>query len=217
MNREMKARAVQAPVQSERARRPAIFPVDQGSDFSLFSFVPVEAPAAVRAAFEAVARRDVDTPGGAPSVVVQQKLADNDASWEDPADNRDEIERWVQQAVAANGFGGSGDVAIRDTTASTRPTSYELYHAARVHRTATLGKIVVAMIEAVAGMVRRAYARHLQRRKAGETRDALAYLDDRALRDLGLDRSEITSVAAEISGQAAYTRLRVLQTLRLPS
>ena len=213
MNRAMKARAIQTPVRSERARGPAIFPVDQGLHFPSSTFVPVDAPAAVRAAFEAAARRNVDTRGGAPTVVVRQEPADNDAIWDHPARNRDAVERWAQHALAANGFGGFGNVAIGSTRLSTRPTRYERYHAARVHRAIALGSIIVEVIQAVVAIARRAYARHLQRREARETRDALAFLDDRALRDLGLDRSEITSIAAEIAGEAQYTRMRALQTL----
>jgi len=49
-------------------------------------------------------------------------------------------------------------------------------------------------------------ARYRQRRQTMETRAALAQLDDRILHDLGFDRSEIASVAAEANGEAEYTR-----------
>ena len=39
---------------------------------------------------------------------------------------------------------------------------------------------------------------------------ALRELDDRTLHDLGFDRSEITSVAAEVSGRAEPARMRAL-------
>jgi hypothetical protein len=38
--------------------------------------------------------------------------------------------------------------------------------------------------------------------------DALQQLDDHTLRDLGFDRNEIRSVAAEVTGEAEYTRVR---------
>ena len=80
-------------------------------------------------------------------------------------------------------------------------------------RTASGGsitKVVIAMARSIGSVVRRAHARYRQRRKARATYDALRHLDDRMLRDLGFDRSEITSVAAEISGTAARTRVRLL-------
>ncbi|HEY2817216.1 MAG TPA: DUF1127 domain-containing protein [Casimicrobiaceae bacterium] len=48
--------------------------------------------------------------------------------------------------------------------------------------------------------------RYRQHRRALETRAALAQLDDRVLHDLGFDRSEIASIAAEANGEAEYTR-----------
>jgi uncharacterized protein YjiS (DUF1127 family) len=85
-----------------------------------------------------------------------------------------------------------------------------LYHAARAHRARVLGDLIAPMIIFVGSIARRAYARHLQRRRAKDTYDALRHLDDRMLRDLGFDRSGIASVAAEASGAAARTRLRLL-------
>jgi uncharacterized protein YjiS (DUF1127 family) len=81
-------------------------------------------------------------------------------------------------------------------------------HAARAHRSFTLGEIIVAAIQAAGAIARRAHARHRQRRQAMATCDALRRLDDRTLRDLGFDRSEIVSVAAEFDGDAERTRVR---------
>jgi uncharacterized protein YjiS (DUF1127 family) len=69
---------------------------------------------------------------------------------------------------------------------------------------------IIAMIDALNAVARRAYARRQQRRQARATCDALRGLDDGALRDLGFDRSEITSVAAEVTGAAESTRVRSL-------
>jgi uncharacterized protein YjiS (DUF1127 family) len=63
---------------------------------------------------------------------------------------------------------------------------------------------------AVGAFARRAYARYRQRREASALRDTLRQLDDRMLHDLGFDRSEISSVAAEFTREAESTRLRVL-------
>jgi len=62
------------------------------------------------------------------------------------------------------------------------------------------------MIQTAGAIARRAYARHRQRRQVMATCDALRRLDDHLLRDLGFDRSEIRSVAAEATRKAAYTR-----------
>lgn len=51
----------------------------------------------------------------------------------------------------------------------------------------------------------------LRRRRAKQTHDALASLDDRMLRDLGLTRAEIGSISAEIAGLSERTRMQALQ------
>jgi len=74
----------------------------------------------------------------------------------------------------------------------------------------TLRRIVIAAINAVGTFARQVHARHQQRQHAGAIYDALRELDDRTLHDLGFDRSEITSVAAEVSGRAEPARIRAL-------
>ena len=76
--------------------------------------------------------------------------------------------------------------------------------------TFTLRKIIVAVIQAVGAIGRRAHARLRQRQAAKSIYDTLSDLDDRTLRDLGFDRSEITSLAAEVTGRAEPTRVRAL-------
>ena len=73
-----------------------------------------------------------------------------------------------------------------------------------------VGRIIIAMMDSIGSFARRAYAHHRQRKKERAAYDALRHLDDRMLRDLGFDRSEIASVAAEVSGTAERTRVRVL-------
>jgi uncharacterized protein YjiS (DUF1127 family) len=84
-------------------------------------------------------------------------------------------------------------------------------------RSFTLGEIIVAAIQAAGAIVLRARARHRERRLARATCDALRQLDDHTLRDLGFDRSEIMSVAAEITGAAECTRARRTGVARSPS
>jgi uncharacterized protein YjiS (DUF1127 family) len=222
------------------------------------------------AALEEVAPRGVSTCSDTPIVILRRGYAGNDATCEDPAISNDDAEPWAQHALAANGF---GDVATTDTDSSARPTIYELHQAARVHRSFTLGTIIIGVIQAAGGIARRAHARHRQRRQARDLDGALHQLDDRTLRefarahrsfslgeiivaviqaagaiarraharhrqrrqawdlydalqqldnhtlrDLGFDRSEIRSVAAEVTGEAEYTRVRALLTSHsLPS
>ena len=159
------------------------------------------------AALEEVAPRGVITSSDTPIVILRRGSAGNDATCEDPAISADEVERQAQHARAANGL---GDVATMDTPASARPTSFQPHQGARAHPSFTLGEIIVAAIQAASAIPRRAHARHRQRRQARAIYDALRQLDDRALHDLGFDRSEITSVAAEFTGEAECTRVRAL-------
>jgi RimJ/RimL family protein N-acetyltransferase len=71
--------------------------------------------------------------------------------------------------------------------------------------------LAAALTERVGGIVSRARARWRRQQHANSTRAALAGLDDHTLRDLGLHRSEIGSLAAEVAGETA--RERVLSTL----
>jgi hypothetical protein len=68
-------------------------------------------------------------------------------------------------------------------------------------------------IEWLAASSSRAWSWYRQRRIAAETYEMLGTLDDRSLRDLGLDRMELRSAAAEAAGQAERTRLQVLQRI----
>jgi uncharacterized protein YjiS (DUF1127 family) len=90
----------------------------------------------------------------------------------------------------------------------------ELYRAARAHRSLVLGNLIIRAIHAGGAIVRQAIARYRQRQQARNLNVALHQLDDRILRDLGINRSEITSLAAELTGQAECTRVRVPAPMR---
>jgi uncharacterized protein YjiS (DUF1127 family) len=162
------------------------------------------------AALDEDAPRGVSTCSDTPSVMLGRASAANDASCGDPADTAGNVEASARHALAADGFGGA---MTPDTASSARLTSHGMYHAARADRAFVLVEIIVAAIQAIGAIARRAHARHRQRRQARATSDALRRLDDHILRDLGIDRSEITSVAAEVAGATEYTRVRALQTL----
>ena len=151
-----------------------------------------------RAAFEDVAV--CNTCSDTPAVCVRFGTAENDSAISEAG-----AESWLAHAIAAN---DPGDVAASDSTSSGPPGSYELYRSARAYRSLMLGSIIVAAVQAVVAIARRAYARQRQRHRASAIYDALRRLDDRTLRDMGFERSEIGSVAAEMSGEAPQTRVR---------
>ena len=53
-----------------------------------------------------------------------------------------------------------------------------------------------------------------QRRQVRDTHIALQELDGATLRDLGLSRAELASLAGELHGDLSATRARALQSLR---
>jgi uncharacterized protein YjiS (DUF1127 family) len=97
--------------------------------------------------------------------------------------------------------------AALDSIVRSKPVAWHLHQATRAHRSHAMGEIFAATARAVAAMLRDAYAGYVRRREAKAVRLALGELDDRTLRDLGLDRSEIGSVAAEVAGGAERTRI----------
>ncbi len=141
-------------------------------------------------------------------IMLRRGSAGNDATCEDPAIQSDDADPWARHALVSNGF---GDVATGDTAFSAQPTSDQVFQAARVHRALTVGRIIVAALHAVGAIARRAHARYRRHRQAKAIYDALEQLDDRTLHDLGFERSEIWSVAAEATGEAEYTRAQVFE------
>ena len=113
---------------------------------------------------------------------------------------------WARHAAGANGFSDVGMYAAF-APATLQPP---MYFKARVERAHMLGDAIVAACRAVGRGAQRAWAAWRQWRAAREVYASLSDLDDRTLHDLGIDRSELTSVAREASGQAEYTRAHVL-------
>ena len=131
-----------------------------------------------------------------------------DVLHEHPPIDLDDIGAWARQARGANGLGGDNGAAA---AASPFPAnSNELQRTARIERAFTLAGIIAEMAWTVGAFARRAYARYRQRREASASYEALRQLDDHVLRDLGIDRSELSSVVAEATGEAEHTRLRVV-------
>ena len=138
----------------------------------------------------------------------------DDATRNRSAIDLDDIEAWARQARGVNGLGGDTEDGVPAPSAP--PSAYELQRTARIERAFTLAEIIAEMVWEVGAFARRAYARYRQRREASTFYDALRQLDDRMLRDLGIDRSEIGSVVAEATGVAEHTRLRVALAPRDP-
>ena len=135
------------------------------------------------------------------------------------ADGGQAVEAWVRHASAANGFGDAaadsdqaGETSVRHASAANRfdaPLSIlEFHRAARIRRARFIGEAVASAIRMALAAVREANTRRRRRRQANAIRDALYELDDLTLRDLGFHRSEIASVAAEVTGAAERTRIR---------
>jgi len=151
----------------------------------------------------------------APITTLGRGVAGNDPMCDGPAVSRHEVEARARRASAASGFGGAAiatTVAL-DATSSAWPSTYELYQAARANRAFVLGEMVAGALRLVRALVRQAYGWYQQRRQQSSLYETLSELDDRTLHDLGFDRSEIRSVAAEWVGEAERTRVRVLHSL----
>jgi len=93
-----------------------------------------------------------------------------------------------------------------DGPARPHPSSYERHQAARRLRARLLGRLIGRAGRGTVALLREMGERYRAHREARLAYDALRGLDDRALRDLGLDRSEIGSLSAEVAGIAERTR-----------
>ena len=107
----------------------------------------------------------------------------------------------------------SGVAAIATTRATppARSSNTEPQPGSPVDDSLNVGERIAAAIRALGAAAREARARYQRIRHARAVCAALRGLDDHILRDLGIDRSEISSVAAEAAGHAEITRIRVLQ------
>jgi uncharacterized protein YjiS (DUF1127 family) len=120
---------------------------------------------------------------------------------------------WARHAAGANGFGDVTLYAAFAPYAGNRDAHLEV----RARRSRAIGDAVADGLRAFGRLLRDAYAAWQAWRAAREVYESLSELDDRMLHDLGIDRSELSSVAREATGQVEYTRAHVLvSSLGLP-
>jgi uncharacterized protein YjiS (DUF1127 family) len=118
------------------------------------------------------------------------------------AARRLEIDAYARHALATNGF---GDAAV-DPPAEVLPkASRQRMTARRSDRPDSFSRLLHALARRIALWWKR-------RQEAGATYVALAELDARTLRDIGLHPSEISSIALEAAGNLRPTRVRSSRT-----
>jgi uncharacterized protein YjiS (DUF1127 family) len=150
----------------------------------------------------------------APQTLARFTAASNDAVYVTDRDSAAELDGWARRAASANGF---GDARADAQVMPESPDAYRLAIDARAARGSSLAAILGTLIAAVHATAHRLYASWSRARSARATYRALSQLDARTLRDLGIDHSEMGSVAAEIAGEADRTRVQALRTLRMLS
>ena len=97
---------------------------------------------------------------------------------------------------------------------SLQPSSLALAAAARGHRTLELQRLLAAALRRLVAFTESSVATWSQAQRDRRSRRAMQQLDERVLRDLGLARSELLSLDAELRGAAEPTRVLTLQARR---
>lgn len=142
--------------------------------------------------------------GDARVVYLHRGPAGNDALLDDRVKRQRDIEPWLWTSLPPDSASAQ---AYLEMISATKPGATEAHQAARAYRSYAFGEITVAVVTTMVEGLLEMLARWQQYRQAREIRRALAELDDRTLRDLGLYRGEIASVAAELTGSAERTRM----------
>jgi uncharacterized protein YjiS (DUF1127 family) len=144
------------------------------------------------------------------SVTERDVPASNDARYK-ASTTSDELNVWARRAAASSGF---GDAATGSPRVAPAPDALQLASAVRAERHAALAEIIAALMTAMNDAIRGVIARWERSRSERETFQALRALDARTLRDLGMDASELRSVAMEVSGATDPTRAHALMRLK---
>jgi uncharacterized protein YjiS (DUF1127 family) len=159
-----------------------------------------------------IARPDESFGRIARSIAVPLQVAADSARSANEADItlRGESAALALRSAAANGF---GDAAVNRSSDATRWSGIELHAAARADRSRQLGQFVGRARRLALGRLQLLIAVMQRGREEQATYRALAALDARTLRDVGLQRSEIRSIARELADRHA-TRVHAQQSLR---
>jgi uncharacterized protein YjiS (DUF1127 family) len=120
------------------------------------------------------------------------------------------LEAWAARSAASSGFGDA--VVDRNPPANAAVIDGAFASGAAV--SASLKEIATTIAAATAAAVRRLFTAWKNWRDQLATVNTLRALDARTLRDLGIDPSEVRSVAVELSGASDPTRAHALMTLR---
>jgi uncharacterized protein YjiS (DUF1127 family) len=142
---------------------------------------------------------------------IRHWSAGNEATCDDPSAHAREIERRARNALATMrvAYGTPDDGVLAGSAAASGATS-------RAPGLASAARRMRGVIAAFAALTRTVLARRRRRLQARAICQTLRACDDRTLRDLGLHRSEITSLAAEATGMAACTREHIHRLRRGP-
>jgi uncharacterized protein YjiS (DUF1127 family) len=148
------------------------------------------------------------TPAATPVQFAAGRRSANEAD----ISSRGELEAMALRARAVNGF-GDADAAM--VALPVRPTMvFAPGDSPLLHKTAGMRDLVVAVSGWVSEVIRRIVDQTKRRQHARATYLALRELDARTLGDIGIHRSEILSVAAELGGQVEASRVQSLQVPR---
>jgi len=135
--------------------------------------------------------------------------ASNDEEFQ-PIRLADDLAGFARRSLAANGF---GDAAV-GSELSVESDVLQGQFASGAAINASLQEIASTILAVTRTALHSLTAGWRRRRDAQETFRALRALDARTLRDLGIDASEVRSVAVELSGVSDPTRAHALMSLR---
>ncbi len=127
-----------------------------------------------------------------------------------PARLADDLAGFARRSIAANGFGD----AVLGSERPVEPDVIRGQFASGAAINASLQEIVSTISAVTRAAMGSLAAGWRRRRDAQETFEALRALDARTLRDLGIDASEVRSVAVELSGISDPSRAHALMSLR---
>jgi uncharacterized protein YjiS (DUF1127 family) len=117
----------------------------------------------------------------------------------------EEATAWSRRAQGASGFGET----VTDFGTPLRLTVERIHAAARVRRSRLIAAAAIKVYRLARARLSRLVAEFRRYREERSTYLALSQVDSRTLRDIGIDRSEIRSIAIEIAGGHPTTRIRV--------